>query len=190
MSWKQLLERDRDWSYGLRVAEKPGTRRTLAMLFAHSGDSWFWGLGLLLLWLSGNSFWKQWALYQLFWISSLAVLVIVLKFSIRRRRPEGEWGAIYRNTDPHSFPSGHAARAFLIAALASWLGPFPLALALWIWAPLVSLARVAMGVHYVSDVLAGALVGLIVAALAWPVSPALFSSLNAWLVSILGLPLW
>lgn len=190
MSWKKILELDRDWSYALRVAEKPGTRRTLAMLFAHSGDSWFWGLGLLILWLFGDLFWKQWAVYELFWISALAALVIALKFTIRRRRPEGEWGAIYRNTDPHSFPSGHAARAFLIAALAGLLGPLPLAIALWIWAPLVSLARVAMGVHYVSDIIAGALVGMLVVALVWPISPYVFNLINGWVVSLLGLPLW
>jgi undecaprenyl-diphosphatase len=190
MSWGKLLELDRDWSYALRVAEKPGTLRTLAMIFAHSGDSWFWGAAMLLLWLLANPFWKQWAVYELFWISALAALVMALKFIIRRRRPEGEWGAIYRNTDPHSFPSGHAARAFLIAALAGLLGPSPLAIILWIWAPLVSLARVAMGVHYVSDVVAGAVVGILVTVMVWPLSPEIFSALNAWLTSIFGLALW
>jgi membrane-associated phospholipid phosphatase len=190
VSFQKILELDRDWSYALRVAEKPGTRRTLAMVFAHSGDSWFWGIAMLLLWLVGNQFWKQWAVYELFWISALAALVMMLKFIIRRRRPEGEWGAIYRNTDPHSFPSGHAARAFLIAALAGLLGPAPLAIALWAWAPLVSLARVAMGVHYLSDILAGALVGLLVVWLVWPLSPQVFDVINGWVVGLLGLPLW
>jgi membrane-associated phospholipid phosphatase len=31
-----------------------------------------------------------------------------------------------------------------------------------VWAPLVALARVAMGVHYLSDIVAGALLGLVV----------------------------
>src|SRR5450759_289801 len=152
-----VLELDRDWSYALRVAEKPGVLRNLAMFFAHSGDSWFWGAGMLILWFVGSAFWKQWAVYQFFWITILAVLVMTLKFSIRRKRPAGEWGAVYRNTDPHSFPSGHAARSFLVAIFGSLLGPAWLAIILWIWAPLVSLARVSMGVHYVSDVVAGAI---------------------------------
>ncbi|GAB4489565.1 MAG: hypothetical protein OHK0031_13230 [Anaerolineales bacterium] len=109
---RRLLKWDAAASSALRVAEKPGPLRTLAMIFAHSGDSWFWGAGLIALWLAGNSAWKRWAFYELFWISALAALVMTLKFTIRRRRPEGEWGKIYRNTDPHSFPSGHAARAF------------------------------------------------------------------------------
>jgi len=188
--FKKILELDRDWSYALRVAEKPGLLRNFAMFFAHSGDSWFWGLGMLILWFAGNSFWKQWAVYQLFWVSLLAALVMALKFSIRRRRPEGDWGAIYRNTDPHSFPSGHAARAFLIATLAVFLGPGWLAIALWIWAPLVSLARVAMGVHYVSDVIAGAMLGVLVAFLGYPVSAAVFAQISLSLVGSLGFLLW
>ncbi|GAB4489560.1 MAG: hypothetical protein OHK0031_13220 [Anaerolineales bacterium] len=68
----------------------------------------------------------------------------------------------------------------MIALLAGWLGPEKLALILWIWAPLVSLARVAMGVHYLSDVVAGALVGLLTAWLAWQASPALFAALTGF----------
>ena len=163
----------------MRVAEKPGTLRSLAMIFAHSGDSWFWGAGLVVLWLFGVA--RQWDVYELFWISALAALVMSLKFIIRSRRPEGEWGAIYRNTDPHSFPSGHAARAFLIAVIASYFLPAWLVILLWFWAPLVSLARVAMGVHYISDVLAGAVVGVVVALLVMPFSLALFALISAWI---------
>ena len=97
----------------------------------------------------------------------MAVLVLMVKFIVRRRRPEGEWGAIYRNTDPHSFPSGHAARAFMLAVVASALGPLWLAVMLWFWAPLVSLARVSMRVHYMLDVVAGLVVGLLAGLVVW-----------------------
>jgi undecaprenyl-diphosphatase len=187
---KRMLEIDRDWSMAIRVAEKPGALRNLARFFAHSGDSWFWGLGMLILWAFGNTAWQRWAVYELFWISILAALVMALKFSIRRKRPEGEWGAIYRNTDPHSFPSGHAARAFLIAVLATLLGPAWLAVVLWIWAPLVCLARVSMGVHYVSDVVAGAIFGILVALTGWQLSVPLFSQINLLLTQVFGFVLW
>jgi len=114
-----------------------------------------------LLWWLGDGFWSAWGRNLLIAIAALAALVLAIKFLVRRRRPEGEWGAIYRSTDPHSFPSGHAARAFLIALLAAGLGPGWLALVLWLWAPLVALARVAMGVHYLSDIIAGVLIGLL-----------------------------
>ncbi len=159
---KTILKWDEEVSTRLRVAEKPGWLRRIAIFFAHSGDSWFWGAALIALWFIGSPFWKDWAVVVLISISLLAVIVLVIKFSIRRKRPAGEWGGIYRNTDPHSFPSGHAARSFLIAVLSASLGPGWLAVILCIWAPLVSLARVAMGVHYASDVAAGALLGVLV----------------------------
>lgn len=158
---QRLLGLDERLSRAMRIAEKPGLLRRLAAVLAHSGDSWFWLLGLLVLWLAGNAYWKEVALILAGSILITAVLVMVVKFSIRRKRPEGEWGGIYRATDPHSFPSGHAARAFLLAVLAVGLGPGWFGILLAAWAPLVSLARVAMGVHYLSDVLAGMLVGLV-----------------------------
>ena len=163
MNFKSILELDARLSSQMRVAEKPGLLRSVAIFFAHSGDSWFWGLALILLWFMGQRSWKDWSVIQFAGIAVLAIIVMSVKFIVRRRRPEGEWGGIYRNTDPHSFPSGHAARAFLIAMIATVLGPLWLAAILWIWAPLVSLARVAMGVHYLSDVVAGAMVGVLVA---------------------------
>lgn len=161
MSWEKILALDARLSVRMQVAGRPGLLRTAAAVLAHSGDSWFWWAGLALLWWRGNAFWRPWALTVLLSIIALAAIVLAIKFSIRRRRPEGEWGAIYRNTDPHSFPSGHAARAILIAILAIGLGPAWLAVILCIWAPLVALARVAMGVHYLSDVVAGAVLGAI-----------------------------
>jgi undecaprenyl-diphosphatase len=170
----------------MRVAEKPGALRAISVFFAHSGDSWFWAIGLFILWLSGGSFWKQWAVVQFAGISFLAALVLAIKFSVKRRRPEGEWGRVYRFTDPHSFPSGHAARAFLIATVAAGLGPAWLAIALWIWAPVVALARVAMGVHYLSDIVAGTFLGILVALIGLQIYQPLF----AWFFQLLGLALW
>jgi membrane-associated phospholipid phosphatase len=186
MDLKTILRLDARLSDHLRVAERPGTVRDLAVFFAHSGDSWFWGAALLIVWWFSNSFWKEWAIVVLAGISLLAALVMGMKFIIRRRRPEGEWGGIYRNTDPHSFPSGHAARACLIAVLATGLGPGWAAFILWIWAPLVSLARVAMGVHYVSDILAGVIVGILAGVFYLQVYQA---QLN-WLGQVIRFPLW
>lgn len=186
MSLRSILKLDARLSYKMRVAEKPGALRSFAVFFAHSGDSWFWGAALILLWFFSNSAWRQWEVVEFVGISVLAVLVMSVKFLVRRRRPEGEWGGIYRSADPHSFPSGHAARAFLIAVIGTALGPAWLGILLWIWAPLVALARVAMGVHYLSDVVAGALFGVIVALIGLQFYEPLF----LWLTDLLGFPLW
>jgi len=167
---ERILSADARWSESLRRAERPGLLHLAATVLAHSGDSWFWGLGLAIIAWRGNAFWRSWALHMLICIGVLAVLVLTIKLLVRRRRPPGEWGAIYRTTDPHSFPSGHAARAVLLAILLTAWGPAwaaPLAI---VWAPLVALARVALGVHYLSDVLAGGLLGLAAALVAVSVS--------------------
>jgi undecaprenyl-diphosphatase len=166
MNLRPLLEADARLSAQLRVAERPGPLRTLAAVLAHSGDSWFWGLGLALVWWQGHGEWRAWAPRVLGSIAALAASVLLIKLAVRRRRPEGEWGTIYRNTDPHSFPSGHAARAILLATLAAAWGPGWLAPILIPWAPLVALSRVAMGLHYLSDVVAGAVLGLVAGSVA------------------------
>jgi undecaprenyl-diphosphatase len=187
MSFRSILEFDARLSNQLRIAEQPGPLRNASVFFAHSGDSWFWALGLILLWVfTDDPFWKKWAVVLAAGISILIVIVMSLKFIIRRRRPEGEWGGIYRNTDPHSFPSGHAARAFLIAVLASGLGLAWVGILLWIWAPLVSLARVAMGVHYASDIIAGMVVGIIIGLIVLEIYPPLLTWVSSWL----WFPLW
>lgn len=157
---------DQRWYQRFKIREDTRFIRSLAITFAHSGDSWFWLLGLAIVWFVGDDAAK--ALVQQVGISVivLAVTVLVLKFSFRRARPEGTWGNVYRKSDPHSFPSGHAARATLLAVLAAGLGPGWLAMILIPWAPLVSIARVSMGLHYPTDVLAGSALGLAVGVIA------------------------
>jgi len=187
MSFRSFLELDARFSDQLRVAEKPGFLRNIAVLFAHSGDSWFWVAALIIAWFFSNSPWKQWEVVEFCGIGGLAAVVFIIKFLVRRERPEGDWGAIYRSTDPHSFPSGHAGRAFLIALIASALSPAGwVVLVLWIWAPLVALARVAMGVHYLSDILAGALLGILVA---W-FGLQFYLPLHTWFVNLSGFSFW
>ena len=157
---RNLLSLDEDYTRRLRVAEKPGMLRDLAVLFAHSGDLWVWLPVLGLLGWFGSAAWRERCVWMLVGIVITALIVFTIKFTVRRRRPEGEWGGFYRMTDPHSFPSGHAARAVMLAVLGLGLGPAWFGIVLLVWAPLVVLARVAMGVHFLSDVLAGAVLGL------------------------------
>ena len=60
--------------------------------------------------------------------------------------------------DPASFPSGHAAASFAVATSVT-LSDGRLAAPALAWATAVSVARVWHGVHYPSDILAGAVLG-------------------------------
>ena len=156
-----MIELDLRLTERLRIAEQPGILRTASAILAHSGDSWFWLAGLAVLWWLGTGYWKRELLIMIISILAAALLVFVVKRLVPRRRPEGEWGKFYRLTDPGSFPSGHSVRAFMLAVILLGMSP-GIGFVLLIWAPLVGLARVAMGLHYLSDVLAGMLLGVLI----------------------------
>ncbi|MEO6146994.1 MAG: phosphatase PAP2 family protein [Sulfuriferula sp.] len=68
----------------------------------------------------------------------------------------------------HSFPSGHATFAVLLAASLSYQAARPLRWGLWIFALLVCLSRPVLGAHFPVDILSGALIaGLTVLLLRW-----------------------
>lgn len=163
MNFSQLLHYDAELSDRMRLTSEKGLLWKTAGFLAHSGDSWFWLAGLGVIWLFANPDWRYRSVVLAAAIIIQACTVLAVKFLVRRRRPEGDWGAVYRNTDPHSFPSGHATRAALLATMGWLLGPDWLGWALTMWAPFVSLARVTMGVHYLSDVLAGVIIGILIA---------------------------
>ena len=66
----------------------------------------------------------------------------------------------------------------MLAAIVIGLGPPWFAILLVLWAPLVSIARVAMGVHYISDVVAGAFLGILIGWINYHVVPTMINSLN------------
>ena len=120
---KMFFSVDARWSERLRLKRGNQIIWPAAVFFAHSGDSWFCLLALSLIWLFGNPQWHNHAALMGVSTVSMALIVLTIKFIVRRHRPEGDWGAIYRKSDPHSFPSGHAARTALLAVMAIGLGP-------------------------------------------------------------------
>jgi len=156
---KQLLTADARLSKSLRASEEKRFLSLVLKIFAHSGDSWFWLAGLILVWFFSDGAWRERAAFLAVGLAIMAAVVIVLKFAIRRPRPEGEWGQVYRITDPHSFPSGHAARSAALVVMGLAVGPAWFVLLLILWAPWVGISRVGLGVHYLSDVVVGWLVG-------------------------------
>jgi len=99
----RLLAVDEILTRRLRVAEQPGAARSLAILFAHSGDSWFWLAGLALLGWLGGAEWRARCLWLIGAIFAAALIVFAIKFTVRRRRPEAS-GAGYTGS-PTRIPS-------------------------------------------------------------------------------------
>lgn len=163
----QVASRDVILSKRWSIARRPGLWRSLAIAITHTGDSLsvLFLLGLLITF--GSPAWRWRATMLLAADVVTFAIVQTLKRTVRRPRPEGVWGKMYRRTDPNSFPSGHSARGGAIAgmglAVGVLAGPVWLAAVTVVWGLLVACSRVAMAVHYVSDALVGLLVGLSVA---------------------------
>ncbi|MFG1926227.1 phosphatase PAP2 family protein [Cryptosporangium sp. NPDC048952] len=93
-----------------------------------------------------------------------ALLGVVLKEVVERARPTLPEAVAY--ADGYSFPSGHALGAFVGCAVLVllWLDRGRVPKAGWAAAAVIVLAvcfsRIALGVHYLSDVVGGCLVGL------------------------------
>ncbi|XP_064649453.1 polyisoprenoid diphosphate/phosphate phosphohydrolase PLPP6-like [Lineus longissimus] len=89
----------------------------------------------------------------------------LLKAAVRRRRPiHNKMDMFFTiSVDNYSFPSGHTSRAAMTAYFMydvlefSHLSVYVL---IWVWAIMVSISRVMLGRHHVTDVAAGFVVGL------------------------------
>lgn len=104
------------------------------------------------------------------WLLSGAVRLATVQI-VQRQRPSNYAFAeplepIFGNT---SFPSGHTTTSFAIAVVVAWLVSgtryATLGWLLILWATLVALSRVYIGIHYPADVLAGAALGTVAATL-------------------------
>jgi undecaprenyl-diphosphatase len=156
-----------DYELMRRVNRWPAPRwiRWWMIAATRGGDGWFWLLcGLAVLAAhdpAGNAACVTAA------IASAAGIVLfrTLKKLVGRPRPctfEPHCWATLLPPDQFSFPSGHSITAFAVAVSLGLF--FPAA-----WPPLLFIAtsvaasRVLLGMHFLSDVLAGALLGSILA---------------------------
>ena len=159
----QLLKR-LDSRYGSRIRDLSfrGAGRLALSVLAHSGDVFIVGPALAILWWFGKPSIRTLAIVLASGAVLSVALIYIIKFSVRRNRPPGEWGTFYRRTDPYSFPSGHAAKTMTLAIIVLGSGRILPGFLMLIWAFLVGFARIALGVHYLSDITVGYLVGLLV----------------------------
>jgi undecaprenyl-diphosphatase len=134
----------------------------LISIFSHSGDSLvlYPLLGFCILLLPKTVAVISAVLFST--MASVAIIVWILKVVIRRKRPEGESGALYRKYDPYSFPSGHAARTFAMALTMSHFS-VGASILLFLWAIGISADRYRQRLHYGMDIVAGIITGILAA---------------------------
>lgn len=154
-----------------------------AFLAIYGGSGGPWGAAMLGLTVLGAGY-TAWALLPFaLWrrtrrlalalaaaVATQAVLVWALKALLGRVRPWLALGLPAPWGHPHdgSFPSGHAAGSFCVAAFIVAVLPAltrrtalarALSVAVLVLAALIAVSRIYLGAHFPSDVLAGALLG-------------------------------
>ncbi len=139
--------------------------RVFMIAATRGGDGWVWYWIGFLIYLFGGP--ERFAALANAGLASGIELVIylVVKKTTRRKRPcalEPHCWARLTPPDQYSFPSGHAITAFAVAVSLSFYYP-ALALPLFFCALSIALSRIILGMHFPSDVMAGAVLGVALA---------------------------
>jgi len=159
--WLQWLERDRAWSRALHAASShaPVLRLLGAVSLLSDGIVWYLIIPALP-WVAGpHGSACMWRMLTL-GVVNFAIYKI-MKRTFARPRPCSACEGICaraRVLDEHSFPSGHTLHAVAFGLVLCRYWPS----LVWVVVPfalLVALSRVVLGLHYPSDVVAGAAIG-------------------------------
>jgi len=132
-----------------------------------TNSAFYVAFGLPLILIIINKVWNNVNLgkkpYYLFSVViSSAIVSNILKYTINRPRPFITHPIIEKISagGSPSFPSGHTCDAFTIATAISIAYPkWYIIIPAYFWAILVAYSRMFLGVHYLSDVIAGILLG-------------------------------
>jgi len=159
--WGYIENRDHRVMRRLNSWRAPRWIRFWMLAATRMGDGWLWySLGAILLAFGGS---RGYAAVGA--AGSAAILGILafkaLKKLSHRPRPchiQPHCWATILPPDQFSFPSGHTMTAFSIALVVSYFYP-TLEWPLYFLAVSIGLSRVVLGMHFLSDVLAGAVLG-------------------------------
>jgi len=165
MSYYRISELDLELCLRLNRISQVRFWCTFFRIISRLGNGVFWYSLMAILPLAyGNAAWPTVGRMAVAGVAGLA-LYRWLKLRTSRPRPFQVYAAIEAAApalDRFSFPSGHTLHAVSFSLIAA--AGFPeLAPLLFPFAALVAASRPILGLHYPSDVLAGALLGAIVA---------------------------
>jgi undecaprenyl-diphosphatase len=159
--WNFIENRDHRVMHRLNHWQAPRWIRFWMLASTRMGDGWLWySLAGIVLLVGGTS---RYAAVGASMCAALAGVVVfkLLKAVSRRERPcqlEPHCWAKILPPDQFSFPSGHTMTAFSIALVVSFFYP-SLESPLYFLAASIAVSRVVLGMHFLSDVLAGIVLG-------------------------------
>jgi undecaprenyl-diphosphatase len=160
--WNQIQSNDHRLMRRVHRWRAPRWFRILMITMTRGGDGWLWyGIGAILAVFGGEE--RFLAIGAGTAASVLGIFIFrALKHSSRRKRPceiEPHCWATLLPPDKYSFPSGHTITAFAVAMALGMFYP-QLMVALLTAAVLIAASRIILGMHFLSDVLAGCVIGL------------------------------
>jgi undecaprenyl-diphosphatase len=133
------------------------------------GDGWLWYAIIVCLPWAGGPIGTS-ASVRMIGVGMVDLIVYrIIKRWIARPRPFRTCPGIRecsRSLDEFSFPSGHTLHSVAFSVILTAYYPM-FALFVWPFTVLVAVSRVILGLHYPSDVIVGALIGALVAAVSF-----------------------
>jgi undecaprenyl-diphosphatase len=172
-SWpeQQLLWAERERTFALWMHGAATRLWVVRMLGTVSrvGDGWLWyAIIACLLWGGGTP--GASAAVRMFCVGAVnLVLYRIIKRWIARPRPYRTCPGIRACTetlDEFSFPSGHTLHSVAFSLILTAYYPM-FALFVWPFTILIAVSRIVLGLHYPSDVIVGAVIGAITAAVSF-----------------------
>src|SRR6266849_1182757 len=159
--WGFIERRDHRLMRRLNRWRAPRWIRYWMIAATRLGDGWLWySLAAILLVYGGPQRFAAVSAATLAATVGVGVFKLLKKLSHRQRPCQLEphcWSRVLP-PDQFSFPSGHTMTAFSIALVVSYFYP-GLEGALYFVAASIAISRVVLGMHFLSDVLAGAVLG-------------------------------
>ncbi|WP_432455968.1 MULTISPECIES: phosphatase PAP2 family protein [unclassified Agarivorans] len=157
-----MLQRLHQWDYAIS-ASCLGHRfnrqvASLAKIVSHSGDGYYYALFAGVIAFTSHA--EAFISLSLPAYALELLCYLLLKQVFRRDRPQA-LPVFIRPSDRFSFPSGHSAGAFVMASCIAQVFP-TWGMFAFTWASLIACSRVLLGVHFISDVVAGAGLGLLI----------------------------
>src|SRR6266852_7801420 len=160
--WGYIQNRDHRVMRRMNRWRAPRWIRFWMITATRMGDGWLWySLGAILLAVGGSRGYEAVGAAGCAAIVGIFVFKALKKLSRRQRPCQLEphcWSKVLP-PDQFSFPSGHTMTAFSIALVVSFFYP-GLEGPLYFLALSIAMSRIVLGMHFLSDVLAGVVMGV------------------------------